>query len=111
VLIEGLILARLEVLPKRRQTDWVRGLLVNGFLAESRLLRALQAGASAKEGEAHRMRPVAAPGFTYDETQRRPAHAEPAARPAPVEGRHQHSKPAKPDGLHKPFAHLRKVVG
>jgi hypothetical protein len=111
VLIEGLILARLEVLPKRRQTDWVRGLLVNGFLAESRLLRALQVGASAKGSEEQRPRSLAVAGFAFGEWRGRPAHAEPAASSSPVDGRHQQSKPAKPDGPHKPFAHLRKVVG
>jgi hypothetical protein len=111
VLIEALILARLEALPKRRQLDWVRGLLVNGFLTESRLVRALQAGASAKGDEEQRPRSLAAAGFTFGQWRGRPAQAEPATRPSPVDGRHQHSKPAKPDGPHKPFAHLRKVVG
>lgn len=111
VLIEALILARLEALPRRRQTDWIRGLLVNGFLAESRVLRALQTGASTNGDEEQRPRSLAAAGFAFGQWRGKPAQAEPEARPAPVDGWHQHSKPQKPDGPHKPFAHLRKVVG
>ena len=39
MLVEALILERLNALPKRRHQDWIRSLLVQGFLAESRVLR------------------------------------------------------------------------
>ena len=111
VLIEALILARLEALPKRRRADWVRGLLVQGFLAESRVLRSLQAGASAKGDEQYRPPPIAAAGFTFGAWGRWPVPAEPAMRTGPDIGRYERSGVPKTDQPCKPFAHLRKVVG
>ena len=37
MLVESLILQRLNTVPKRRHQDWIRALLVQGFLAESGL--------------------------------------------------------------------------
>ena len=79
VLIEALVLARLEALPKRRRASWVRGLLVQGFLIESRVLRSLRTDGSAAANVEQRLPSVAAAGFTFGELGRRPAPAEPAA--------------------------------
>lgn len=111
VLIEALVLARLEALPKRRRADWVRGLLVKGFLTESRLLRSLQTDASAAVNDEQRLPRVAVAGFTFGEWGRRPALAESAKRAGSDIGRSGRPGAPKTDQPGKPFAHLRKVVG
>lgn len=111
VLIEAVVLARLEALPKRRRADWVRGLLVLGFLTESRVLRSLQTEASAAVDEEQRLPWVAAAGFTFGEWGRRPAPAEAAMRAGSGIGRSERPGAPKTDQPGKPFAHLRTVVG
>jgi hypothetical protein len=111
VFVEGLILKRIEALPKRRQADWLRGLIVRGFLAESRVVRALEIGASRVTNAEHRLPPVTGPGFTFS------ARSESSLQPVSVRrtsgdaGRSDAASSAMPNGLGKPFAYLRKVVG
>lgn len=108
MLIEALVLARLEALPKRRRADWVRGLLVQGFLTESRVIRVLQTGAPADGDESGRLPATRTAGFTFGERLTRPGWTEPAARAGAGDERPLAPKTDQPD---KPFAHLRKVVG
>lgn len=111
VFVEALILRRIEALPKRRQAGWVRDLLVRGFLAESRDVRALQIGALPVNNAEHRVPRVPCPGFTLS------ARSESSLKPASVTRTSGHTersdaeRSATDDGLGKPFAYLRKVVG
>ena len=111
VFVEALILGRIEALPKRRQAGWVRGLLVRGFLAESRDVHALQVDTSPVNNAEHRVPRVPRPGFTLS------ARSELARKPASVPRTSGHAEradatsSATDNGLGKPFAYLRKVVG
>lgn len=111
VFVEALILKRIEALPKRRQVGWVRGLLVRGFLAESRDVRALQVGASPVLNAEHGVPLVRRQGFTLS------ARSESSLKPASVTRTSGHTErsdaesSATDNGLGKPFAYLRKVVG
>lgn len=111
VLIEALILKRLAALAKRRQQEWLRTLLVQGFVAESRLLRQLQADLSGQAAEGHRPRVAARSGFVFGDAVVRPIQA--AHRAAIWHDAHVHAPQdtAERNDPHKPFAHLRKVVG
>ena len=97
ITLEAVILNRLERLPKSRRQEWLRGLLVEGFLAECQALRGAQ-----DEARRHPTRPFAN-GMTRDakklDRSPRPEHVAVTATPLPV-------TPAR-----KPFAGLGKVIG
>lgn len=109
-LVEALIVEGLEALPKRRHPDWIRNLLVQGFLAERRIVRRLDgtatAGSNPRPGTpssppSPRRGFVFAGGFGQVPKPRPAAPTQDPASPAAP------SRPSAP----KPFAHLRKVVG
>lgn len=102
---EALILNQLQRYPATRQAEWLRGLLVQGFLCECRALHWVQA----TEGSS------VAPRATIDA---------PAARPAislvndpPVSGLPARPSTETPDAAEAKgteplgFAALRKVIG
>ena len=98
---EALILQRLQRIPARRRQEWLRGLLVQGFLAECRGRReaddALPGATMPRQGTS----------FASWLTERPPV-SQPA--PAPKVDRGDPRRPAAVDTNDKPFAHLRKVI-
>ncbi|MCP5443245.1 MAG: hypothetical protein H6968_09455 [Chromatiaceae bacterium] len=111
MLVEDLILQRLQSLPKRRQPEWIRSLMVQGFLSESRLIRQLKGAASQTRVVSNRLQQLPGLGFDFRDWPGRSAKLKPVASfPAEV------SKEDPPRFVQqinsaKPFAHLRKVVG
>jgi hypothetical protein len=102
---EALILWRLERVPKGRRQEWLRGLLVQGFLDECRVRREV-------DGEACAPRRATAPrqgtAFAGWLTERSPA---PQPPPVMKADRCDPPRSAAVDTNEKPFAHLRKVIG
>ena len=110
LLVEALILKRLDTVPKRRHPDWIRALLVQGFLAECRVVRQLAGTASENAFAKRRMQPSPGSGFDFSDGFARSANAK---RDRGVNRHVSKEVPASPaaSGIDKPFAHLRKVVG
>jgi hypothetical protein len=111
MLVEALILERLSILPKRRHQDWMRSLLVQGFLAESRVFRQLKGTAADYVNSECRAQQPAGPGFNLAGWLGRTAQRKP-----PAGANHSRQCESEPravahNGMGKPFAHLRKVVG
>ena len=97
VVLEGVMLNRLERIPKGRRQEWLRGLLVAGFKAECRVLR--------DTSDNTKSTPVSGFGDWLALQTPSTSIASPTPEPTPVmtaEG---------PASSAKPFAHLRKVVG
>ena len=111
LLVEALILKRLNTVPKRRHPDWIRALLVQGFLAECRVVRQLKGTAAQHPIAKRRVQASPGLGFDFGEGFARSANAK---RDIGV-NRHVANKfppsPVAAGGADKPFAHLRKVVG
>ncbi|MDZ7753264.1 MAG: hypothetical protein U5S82_16830 [Gammaproteobacteria bacterium] len=110
ILVEALIMAHLEALPKRRHPDWIRALLVQGFLAERRIARQLDGSASTgPDRERQTPQPPQSPrrGFVFS------AGLGQAPKPRPSGDTQAPMSPETPPrpATGKPFAHLRKVVG
>ena len=107
LVLERLILRRLADLQRKRGQDWIRSLLVHGFLAEGRWLRSGDACGS------HSGVPVepAVPATPFSRWLQG-AHdnggsdQEPAPRSAEAP-----TPPPSTSCNSKPFAHLRKVIG
>jgi len=107
LVLERLILRRLEDLQRKRGQDWLRSLLVQGFLAEGRWLRAGEPDSG--EGHAHQAPAIPATPFARwlegaRSTGRSDQELPPRSAAAPT------TPPGATAGA-KPFAHLRKVIG
>ena len=102
---EALILQRLQRIPTSRRQEWLRGLLVQGFLDECRLRREADGAACAPPRAAT---PRQGTAFASWLTERSPT---PQPPPAPKADRCDSLRPAAVDTNEKPFAHLRKVIG
>ena len=111
LLVEALILKRLNTVPKRRHPDWIRALLIQGFLAECRVVRQLNSTASENPIAKRRMQPSPGSGFDFSD-----GFAQ-STKPKRIERKNFHVSNQVPTsnvvtgGVVKPFAHLRKVVG
>ncbi|MEA3275561.1 MAG: hypothetical protein U9Q81_09810 [Pseudomonadota bacterium] len=102
---EALILQRLQRIPTGRRQEWLRGLLVQGFLDECRSRRGADGEACSLRGATT---PRPGPAFASWLTQRAPAvQPPPAVKADPCDP----PRPAAADTNDKPFAHLRKVIG
>lgn len=107
LVLERLILKRLAVLQRKRGQDWLRSLLVQGFLAEGRWLRSAEPDAG-KSREPHEPAIPATPFARWLERARTNDRTDHELRSQPAEvpiAALQTSAGAKP------FAHLRKVIG
>ncbi len=115
LVLERLILARLSGLTRKRAQDWLRALLVQGFLVEGQWLR------SAREGGGAHAAPIAPTvpptpfaswlGCAEGSPQRTGV---PTAKPArPTVAAVESPTASLPESTMKPkpFAHLRKVIG
>ena len=120
ILLEGLILNRLEQIPKSRRPEWLRGLLASGFLAESRIFReagGTRTGPDGRETRADRQSSVPQSAFAnWLGRPMRPGESrpeEPVSVPTSAPAAAMAAIPAEQTTptSEKPFAHLRKVIG
>lgn len=110
--VEALIVKRLIALPKRRHQDWIRALLVQGFVAESRVHRQVQIGlSSTARGAAPAEKAVALPTSAYANWRREPATRHPSSRRALAERTPPAPTPSAAREGSKPFTQLAKVIG
>ena len=108
LLVEALILKRLNTVPKRRHPDWIRALLVQGFLAECRVVQQLKGTAAQHPIAKRRVQPSPGSGFDFGEGFARSVNPQRVMR---VNRRVSQEVHTSPVGADKPFAHLRRVVG
>lgn len=112
MLLEGVLLARLELVPKARRQEWLRGLLVHGYLWEARIGRGVgrdnELGSTGAD-QARNKVPASATASAGRLTRPRPA----MPKTLPKGGRPPRAVPTTPSKPRagKPFAHLRKVIG
>ena len=86
ILLERLILDRLAAIPKPRHQDWLRSLLVNGYLAEARVLREVQNGTANPSSEtACAEKSASLPPSAYASWLRQPAKRVGKSREDPAE--------------------------
>jgi hypothetical protein len=107
LVLERLILRRLADLQRKREQDWIRSLLVQGFLAEGRWLRAGEPDGS-QSRVPHGPAVPATPFSQWLQGARDNSSSdqEPTPRSADVP-----TTPPRSNSNTKPFAHLRKVIG
>lgn len=103
------MLDRLDALPRRRHSDWLRGLLIQGFLAECRVVHQLTAPANA--GGTPGLERVVRPGLAFADARVPLGQTRRAGSMATGTRRQLAQEASAPGGAEKPFAHLRKVVG
>jgi hypothetical protein len=111
MLVEALILKRLVVLPKPRHPEWLRTLLTQGYLTESRVLQALHRATRTNLGDERSARPSRPRGLSFGNwlggstgaSVSRTKSVPPLQTSVPL--------PPAPSPTDKPFAHLRKVIG
>ena len=111
MLIEALILRHLVTLPKRRHADWIRALLVQGYLAEQRLVRAMDIDPSAPGSRNRAITRSTPSGFAFMPGVSRPTPVQPIARADQPNRPTVPNASLAPNRSDKPYAHLRKVVG
>ncbi|MGB5639322.1 MAG: hypothetical protein WBM63_09400, partial [Sedimenticolaceae bacterium] len=83
ILVESLILQRLNTVPKRRHQDWIRALLVQGFLAESGMIRRLNATATQNRAAQRREPQSPRSGFDFSDWVGRCATPKPMVKVTP----------------------------
>jgi hypothetical protein len=110
MLLEGLLIEHLSRVPKARRQEWLRTLLVQGYLWEGGVSRRTQRNARPVAGGP--VEPKAgAWGKAFAHWLARP---QTSVRPMAIEGTAPlHTRPAIPEvqETEKPFAYLRKVIG
>lgn len=107
--LDRLLVERLQALTESARRQWLRSLLIEGFLLECRLVQLAQGRAHATasaRGEHHRPVPTAAP-FTLAVKLCSTGNLTSAA--SPLEARHAAVPPLL--GTGKPLAYLRHVIG
>jgi hypothetical protein len=103
LVLERLVLQRLSGLTRKRSREWLRALLVQGFLVEARWLR-IGAGERAVDAAPCPTTPFAA---WLEGAQRPPAPSvTPCAPPPP-----RRDTQTAAESIGKPFAHLRQIIG
>ena len=110
LVLERLILARLSGLKRKRGQDWLRALLVQGFLAEGQWIRS-ECPRDSDRASSQEPRIPTSPFASWLERTHTPARraVDPAA-PTPTPASPV-TTATSPDAETKPFAHLRKVIG
>ena len=115
LVLERLILARLSELTRKRAQDWLRALLVQGFLVEGQWLQSERRGG--RNGAAPIESAIPATPFAgwlgrADGPPLRTAVPETeSVRPTVTAVESTKASRVKPATQSKPFAHLRKVIG
>jgi hypothetical protein len=112
MLLEGLLLDRLSLIPKGRRQEWLRGLLVQGYLWEGRTSRGAQGdtevarpGGEQAKGKGAASATAFAGWLARPQAPVQPAVPKGSRPPRPVPSMSTKSRGGKP------FAHLRKVIG
>ena len=110
LVLERLILRRLSGLKRRRGQDWLRSLLVQGFLAEGQWIRSEGPGDSDRASSQARRIPMS-PFASWLERTHTPVRraVDPAVSTPPPTS--PVTTATRPIAATKPFAHLRKVIG
>lgn len=104
IALEAILLNRLEITPKARQQEWLRGLLVQGFRVECQALRDVPGVAKTESGMNF------SDWLTGDPTRQ-------AVLPKlkrKKRGEQEAVAPTEAEGVHnatKPFAQLSRVIG
>jgi hypothetical protein len=111
MLVEALILKRLAALPKPRHPEWLRSLLTQGFLAESRVLQALHRATRTHSGDERSVRPSRPMGLSFGNWLGGAAGAGGSPKGTVPPPQTSPSLPPVPSPTDKPFAHLSKVIG
>ena len=96
IALEAIILNQIERVPARRRQEWLRGLLVQGFRAECRLLRT--AGVERENSQ-----PMAFSRWLAVDSAGHSQHPQSTASPV--------TPTAAPASHAKPFAGLGRVIG
>jgi hypothetical protein len=123
MLLERLLLTRLSLIPKARRQEWLRGLLVNGYLAEQRTESAATGAEAQKSGASaiDRGRQTA-PWSSFSGwigrrcgSDRHAAEVRPESETIPAVAESPAVSAEGPIRVRstrdKPFSHLRKVIG
>lgn len=110
LVLERLILRRLSGLKRRRGQDWLRSLLVQGFLAEGQWIRSECPRDSDRASSQEPRIPMSSFASWLERTHT-PARrgVDPAAPTPPPTS--PVTTATRPVSETKPFAHLRKVIG
>lgn len=111
LVLERLILARLSGLKRKRAQDWLRALLVQGFLVEGQWLRSARHSGGDRVAPAD---PTIPPTPFASWLRRATVYPQRAAVPAQVPMRQSVAALetiSESTMTSKPFAHLRKVIG
>ncbi|MES9970587.1 MAG: hypothetical protein ABW092_11180 [Candidatus Thiodiazotropha sp.] len=98
VALEAIILNQLERIPSTRRQEWLRGLVVQGFLIERQALQGVAVERTSQIGAGF-------PDWLTGKSSRQGASPKQEPMPAAVTGNH-----AVHDAR-KPFAQLRRVIG
>lgn len=106
LVLERLILRRLADLQRKRGQDWIRSLLVQGFLAEGRWLRTGEPG-----GSQYRVPVDPAIPATPFARWLQGAHDNDGSDREALRSAEAPTTPPSTSSNAKPFAHLRKVIG
>ena len=112
MLLEGLLLERLSRVPKGRRQEWLRGLLVQGYLWEGRSSRDVPHDTKAPSPagyQAENQRAASAMAFAGWPTRQRPYPPQVLTN-ADLLRQTERTTAGTPTAP-KPFAHLRKVIG
>ena len=107
LVLERMILQRLAGLKRRRGHDWLRSLLVQGFLAESRWIRSDRQG----NPEDAAPRATTLPATPFADWLERAQPVSPLKTDVPAAVAMLSTPTRGADATLKPFAHLRKVIG
>jgi len=110
LVLERLILRRLSGLKRKRGQDWLRALLVQGFLAEGQWIRS-ECPRDNDRASSQEPRIPTSPFASWLERTHTPARraVDPAAStPTPAS---PITTATSPGAETKPFVHLRKVIG
>jgi len=107
LVLERLILARLADLQRKRGQDWLRSLLVQGFLAEGRWLRVGEPGGC----QCPVPRGPAVPATAFSRWLEGSRETDGIDHERQPRSEAALTMPPSANGSAKPFAHLRKVIG
>lgn len=110
LVLERLILRRLSRLKRRRGQDWLRSLLVQGFLAEGQWIRSECPGDSDRASSQEPRIPMSPFANWLERTHTPVRRAIDPATPTPTPASPV-TTATSPGAETKPFAHLRKVIG
>jgi hypothetical protein len=110
LVLERLILRRLSGLKRRRGQDWLRALLVQGFLAEGQWIRS-ECPRDDDRASSQEPRIPTSPFASWLERTHTPVRCAVDPRAPTPTPRSPITTATSPDAETKPFAHLRKVIG